>query len=254
MLKLRHPRRRWFRRPLVLFAGATALAGALAAGAVWAAATPGEGERPVTTDEAGLLAVSRLTTFEASPLRVRITVPAPGRAVVVDGLVDYRSHHAVGAYHQRDGGTDGLLVWDDRGLGLAPGAATDTPARTAADLPHQAWSPRAYTADPLDAALRLAMALGADRPDNPQLLAQAGPRRLRTATLGGHRYTVFAGPPPAEGARPHLRYWVDADGRLGRVEADLPGLSGPAVVEPAGRADGEQVPNAPWQALPPQAP
>ncbi|MFE9429016.1 hypothetical protein ACFYNO_39410 [Kitasatospora sp. NPDC006697] len=260
-MSARPPRRRVRRRAALLTGGAV-LVTAAAAAALLGFRSPADPSRPVTGDEAEQLSLSRLTTYEASPARVTVTVPGPQGSTRVEGLVDYRAQHAVGAYTDGLGGS-GLLVWDRAGLGVAPDrsrpdpATAADPARAAAGLPTTSWSPRSYTTDPLDLALRLTMALGADRPDNAQLLAQSGARRLREESLDGHRYTVFAGPLPraaadrAPGAEAtaHLTYWVDRDGVLRRAEAQLPGLRQPLAIELTGRQVAEQVPAAPWQGI-----
>ncbi|BFV56485.1 hypothetical protein KCMC57_up15890 [Kitasatospora sp. CMC57] len=209
--------------------------------------------RPVTTDEAAQLALSRLTTYESSPALVEITVPSGSARTRVHGLVDFRTHHAVGSYATDGAGTGGMIAWDQGGLGVAPDRQPADPgpaglAHTAEGMPGPDWSPRAYTGDPFDTALHLTMALAADRPDNPQLLAQSGARKLRDEVLEGHAYGVFSGPLPrgSETAESHLTYWVDGDGNLGRVELRTAAGGQPITVELKGRRLDTQVPQAPW--------
>ncbi|MFJ8431276.1 hypothetical protein ACIQ9P_08230 [Kitasatospora sp. NPDC094019] len=219
----------------------------------------GSGERPVTVDEASRLALSRLNLFQASPVEVSLTAAEGGDvAVRVEGVVDYRTRRGVGRYQVTgaSGPLDhGLVVWDAGGLGLAPEPAgvdsAGTPAWTQAErVPRQGWSPRTYTADPLDAGLQLIVQLGADRPDNPLLLAQSGARRLGGERLDGRDYDRFAGP-RAQGATPNgerspLTYWVDADGGLRRVTMRMPGLGTPTTVEFSGQDSAATLPEAPW--------
>ncbi|MFE2728197.1 hypothetical protein [Kitasatospora sp. NPDC059327] len=248
------PRRRTFRlRALVALAVCAGTAGGLVAYRT-VAAEPGE--RAVTVDEASRLALSRLTLFQASPVAVTLTAAEGGGVEVrVEGVVDYRTRRGAGRYQVTgaNGPLDrGLVVWDAGGLGLAPEpAGADGPAWQQAErVPRQGWSPRTYTADPLDAGLQLIVQLGADRPDNPLLLAQSGARRLGRDRLDGHDYDRFSGP-RAQGAAPDgerspLTYWVDDDGALGRVTMRLPGLGTPTAVAFGGREDTARLPEAPW--------
>ncbi|MFI2609610.1 hypothetical protein [Kitasatospora sp. NPDC018619] len=259
---------------------AVAVCGAVAGGvAVYRTASDGPAERPVTTDEAGRLALSRLNLYQASPVAVTLTAAEGGGVTIrVDGVVDYRNHRGVGRYRTSgaSGALDhGLIVWDTGGLGLAPdpagtaatataapGAAagtsapsaaapTDTPAWEQAErIPRQGWSPRSYTADPLDAGLNLLVQLGADRPDNPLLLAQSGARWLGRDRIDGRDFDRFAGPraqgSAPDGARSPLTYWVDGDGGLRRVTMRMPGLGTPTTVEVTGRQADARLPEAPW--------
>ncbi|KOV38184.1 hypothetical protein ADK60_02700 [Streptomyces sp. XY431] len=234
------------------------VAGAAAVGGVVAYRTVGAetGERPVTVDEASRLALSRLNLFQASPVTLALTAAEGGDVTVrVEGVVDYRVRRGVGRYQVTGAGgplDHGLVVWDAGGLGLAPEpAGVDGPAWEQAErVPRQGWSPRSYTADPLDAGLQLVVQLGADRPDNPLLLAQSGARRLGGERLDGRDYDRFAGP-RAQGAAPDgerspLTYWVDGDGGLRRVTMRMPGLGTPTTVEFSGQDGGAKLPEAPW--------
>ncbi|MFJ2587093.1 hypothetical protein [Streptomyces sp. NPDC087538] len=231
-------------------------------------------ERPVTTEEASRLALSRLNLYQASPVAVTLTATEGGGVVVrVKGVVDYRTHRAVGSY-QVTGATGtsgssatsgppaagqldrGLIVWDTGGLGLAPAPEGDDkqPWQQAEHIPRSGWSSRSYTTDPLDAGLQLLIGLGADRPDNPMLLAQSGARWLAHDRIDGHGYDRFAGPraqgatPGAgsDGGRSPLTYWVDGDGGLRRVTMRMAGLGTPTTVEFTGRDGRAKLPEAPW--------
>ncbi|MFJ9443479.1 hypothetical protein ACIRRH_16630 [Kitasatospora sp. NPDC101235] len=239
---------------------ALVVCGAAAGGvAVYRTVSEEATERPVTTDEAGRLALSRLNLYQASPVAVTLTADEGGGVTIrVDGIVDYRNHRGVGRYRTTgaSGPLDhGLIVWDTGGLGLAPDpagtAATDAPAwQQAEHIPRQGWSPRTYTADPLDAGLNLLVQLGADRPDNPLLLAQSGARWLGRDRIDGRGYDRFAGPraqgAAPDGARSPLTYWVDGDGGLRRVTMRMPGLGTPATVDFTGRQADAKLPEAPW--------
>lgn len=293
-VRLRPPVMR--RRSLVLLVAALGTAGAVG---VTAALLPGDDEeesRPVTLAEAQQLASARFSLYDSGTVKVALTLPGSGGTTTVDGVVDYRAHRAVGRYATRGtAASTGLVAWDATGLAVAlpddPGAGKAAPGEPAPGKPgpgkaapgkplpatgddpaqlvraaaaNGSWSPRAYTTDPLDTALRLVMALGNNRPDNAQLLAQSGPRRLGRESLAGTEYTVFSGPRPraspgaaspgaaASGAaRPRtdspLTYWVDGSGRLGRVEARLATLEGPLRWDIARAPAGIKVPGDPWK-------
>lgn len=258
----RGPRGRTLRfRALIAFVVCATVTGGLVA---YRTVGVGEetGERPVTVDEASRLALSRLNLFQASPVAVTLTAAEGGGVEVkVEGIVDYRTRRGVGRYRVTgaSGPLDhGLVVWDAGGLGLAPEPAgtngTNGPAGPAWEqaerVPRQGWSPRTYTADPLDAGLQLIVQLGADRPDNPLLLAQSGARRLGHDRIDGRDHDRFAGPraqgAAADGARSPLTYWVDGDGTLRRVTMRMPGLGTPATLDFAGHDGAAKLPEAPW--------
>ncbi|WP_030061664.1 hypothetical protein [Streptomyces novaecaesareae] len=251
----RRPRRgRWLRALVAIVVCGTAAGGL----AVYRTVSDEAAERPVTTDEASRLALSRLNLHQASPVGVTLTAAEGGGVTIrVEGVVDYRSHRGVGRYQTTgaSGPLDhGLIVWDTGGLGLAPEpAGVDGPAwQQAEHVPRAGWSPRSYTADPLDAGLSLLVQLGADRPDNPLLLAQSGARWLGRDRIDGRSYDRFAGP-RAQGAAPDggrspLTYWVDGDGALRRVTMRMAGLGTPTTVEFSGHDGGAKLPEAPWTA------
>lgn len=199
--------------------------------------------RPVTLEEAQRLALARLSVYESGPASVRLSVPAAGTDVGVEAVVDYAARRALGSY--RALGRDGRVAWDTAGVSVAPGEHPGTAPR---------WSRRSYTRDPVDRALRLVLALGSDRPENAQLLAQSGPQWLGEKRLRGHTYTLFAGPRPAaralSGAQPSgpptspVTYWIDEKGGLGRVEAVLTGGGDPVTVDFTGRR--APLPPGPW--------
>ncbi|WP_369228696.1 hypothetical protein AB5J52_49790 (plasmid) [Streptomyces sp. R39] len=249
----------------------------------WAGGRSGEGDgpRPITSEEAGRLAMARFRAYETGPHRVILKIDDGRDSYEVNGLVDYRRHRAVGSYAAGEPGPKqqkGLIAWDNSGLavateakGPAPSSTTAEIARAAAGVPHRGWSPRAYAGYPLDVALRVVMALGADRPDNAQLLAQSGPRYLGESMLRGTSYARISGPRPkpqetkprAEGAagaraggtaapqpRPTglspLTYWIDEDGELGRLEIRSGGVARPVTVDFTGHEGRVKVPGEPW--------
>ncbi|MDQ0937286.1 hypothetical protein [Streptomyces turgidiscabies] len=228
--------------------------------------TGGGGEasapRPLSADEAQRMALARFRTYRISPSEITLHAASGDGTAVVRAVVDHRKHRAVGWYEVTGAGRPdgGLLAWDQSGLAVADAAPT-APAkdalRAAERMKATEWTRREFGAAPLDTALRLALSLGADRPDNAQLLAQAGPLRLRDERVDGRRYDVFSGPRPRpngsatpagpRGERSPLSYWIDEEGGMRRVRVDLGGgrritmdLGGVRVRGVSG------VPGAPW--------
>ncbi|MFJ4183692.1 hypothetical protein [Kitasatospora sp. NPDC089509] len=249
----RRSRTRWW-TALIAFAVCAAAAGGFA---VYRATSAGAADRPVTTDEAARLALSRLHLYQASPVGVVLTADEGGGVRIrVEGVVDYRTHRGVGRYRSTGAGggalDHGLIIWDTDGLGLAPEPTDDRSPywQQAEQVPRAGWSPRSYTADPLDAGLQLLTQVGADRPDNPLLLAQSGARWLGRDRIDGRDFDRFAGP-RAQGAAPDgnrspLTYWVDGDGTLGRLTMRMPGLGTPTAMDFSGRNADAKLPEAPW--------
>ncbi|MFJ6940427.1 hypothetical protein [Streptomyces sp. NPDC101132] len=215
--------------------GLAALAASVAAGGCGGG---GPGALPVTQEQAEQLSLVRLSTYEASPVGVRLRVPGPAGAVtVVEAVVDYRERRARGTYRllAGAGGTAaaaeasrGALAWNGSTVSVGPAGASVR------------WSHRAYSRAPLDRMLLLVLQLGHDRPENAQLLAQSGTRWLGRRSLPGEgRFAVFAGPRPAgaggAGSSP-LTYWVDERGGLRRVEARVHGEGAVATVDFTGPA------------------
>lgn len=266
-------------------AGLAAVTTALLAAVAGTVALTGgeEPARTVTMEEAERLAAVRFHAYEAGPTRVAVTVPMGSGETVVDGVVDYRAHRAVGGYTATGAGPaqHGMLAWDATGLAVAVGPAAKGSGevrgsgvlRAAERLSPRDWSPRAYTSDPLDVVLHVMMALGQDRPDNAQLLAQAGARRLGQRTEDGVTYTLFSGPRPqrnkdegpkgdrkrasAAPERPAtspLTYWLDGEDRLGRLDIKLASLPRSARVDFKDSDTKWKMPGKPWQGLNPGAP
>ncbi|MGW7414298.1 hypothetical protein [Streptomyces sp. NPDC054863] len=242
--------------------GASALAAVLFLGP-----GPADDPRPLRTEEAEQMALSRFSLYEKSPLEVVARAPMGGGSVEVRAVIDYRAHRAVGSYTA--GRARGLLAWDATGLAAAEGTATSAADAVAAAgrLGSRAWSPRPYSSDPLDVVLRVAMGLGTDRPDNPQLLAQQGALYLGRDQWNGAAYSLYSGPRPAPGskgpntasrdagrspaparqagARSPLTYWISDRSGLGRVEIRTADAAAPSRIE-FGPTVRTKVPGDPW--------
>ncbi|WLW55064.1 hypothetical protein [Streptomyces sp. YU58] len=211
------------------------------------------GPRALSAPEAQRMALTRFRTYRASPSAVTLRAATPSGATVVRAVVDHRRHRAVGAYEA--GGARGLLAWDLAGVAVAdaPGARAGDVVRAAREVEERAWVRRGYAAGPLDVGLRLVLSLASDRPDNAQLLAQSGPLWLRGERIDGRSYDVFSGPRPrprgtggSPSGRSPLAYWIDADGKLRRLTADLGSGRVVTVDLPGGRVVG-RFPEGPWE-------
>lgn len=189
--------------------------------------------RPVTTEEAQVLASMRFRNFDAGARTVSFTVTENGDAHV-DGWFDFTSH--IGYASLDAAGSPELLLWNDEVSGTAiepAGAADDLPL----PLPDQTELAQNWTGGPLDpsssqldAMLSIIVTLGADRPDNPLLLQQSGALWLAERTVDGTALTIFAGPASddalaaGEIADPDAattRYWLDDAGLAHRVDVRL---------------------------------
>ncbi len=189
------------------------------------------GPHPVTTEEAERLAVSRFLNYQGTGVQFRTTMSSSQGPLSVAGYVDYRRR--VGLAQVSGAGSAFVLEWNASTLLGWPHAATALPPTT---LPTTAPSKRALapSANDVDALLTVLLALGQDRPDNAQLIQQGGARWLRQASIGGRRVDVIAGPTTATGATGStapsatastVTYWIDARGRMLRLDATLGGSS-----------------------------
>ncbi len=251
-------RTRTVRRPRARTWWAVGVLTAAACGGLLLTGGGDPGPRPLSADEAQRMALARFRTYRVSPSEITVRAESGDGTAVVRAVVDHRKHRAVGRYEVTGAGRPdgGLLAWDPSGLAVAAGSTTATAegaVRAAGRLKREAWSRRAFGEAPLDTALKLALSLGADRPDNAQLLAQAGPLRLRDERVDGRRYDVFSGPRPRASAsarpaasRSPLSYWIGDEGDLRRVRVDL-GKGRWITMDLGGvRVRGVSVPGAPW--------
>ncbi|MEV6240273.1 hypothetical protein [Lentzea sp. NPDC051838] len=170
--------------------------------------------RPLSIPEAERLALVRFSNYTTGVSAFTASVPSPGGKLVLDGRVDFVNH--LGAASMRTDGRDdefskGVLQWN---LGrMAFAAGTERVDWQVRDLRERGSE--------LDGALRLLVNLGSDRPENSQLLLQSSARWLRSDQIGDTAVDVFEGPKQKDAAEARLRYWLDADGKLRRLEAKL---------------------------------
>jgi hypothetical protein len=196
-------------------------------------ATATVAERPLSTEEAQLLAVARFKNFDAGTRSVSFEIRDAGHALSLEGWFDYAT--GIGFAALSDGGEpNSLITWEEHVLAVhAPeGATAALPAPGVAETIDGSWrtGPLDPTASALHAALILVEELGSTRPENPLLLQQGGALWLREDSVAGATVAVFAGPTglatasgsaSASPAASRVHYWVDSTGLLLRVEVLL---------------------------------
>lgn len=193
--------------------------------------------RPVTMDEAQLLATVRFRNFDAGARAVSTSLTDGGIELELDGWVDYASEigYAVLAEDQIP---SYLLVWDASTVAAKPTEATEAAALSTPPIMIPT-SEVGFESSPLNTTgalhplLAILISLGNDRPDNPLLLQQGGALWLREDTVAGTAVTVFSGPNGSDDAAglatsnvvdpeaSNTRYWIDADGLLLRFDVRL---------------------------------
>ena len=200
-------------------------------------------ERPLTTEEAQRLAITRFTNFDEGVREIVATVPGE-QTVVLTGWVDFAEHRgyvAVGTSPEAPG-EYGLYAWTGDAIAARDGAVPS------AELPPPADGWQVEALDPAASVLQnlfvVAVSLGSDRPDNPTLLQQTDARWLRTDEVDGTAVDVITGPTSdepatatASAADANVRYWIDERGRLLRVELRQPGSDQWTVLDLGDEAD-----------------
>lgn len=178
--------------------------------------------RPLSIPEAERLALVRFSNYTTGVRAFTASVPSPGGKLVLDGRVDFVNHRGY-AGMRTDGRSDessqGLVQWN-----LGRMAFATAPSAKAVDpVPLVNWQVRDLRerGSELDGALRLLVNLGSDRPENSQLLLQSSARWLRSEKIGDTTVDVFEGPKQKNDENARLRYWLDLDGGLRRLEAKL---------------------------------
>jgi hypothetical protein len=188
--------------------------------------------RPVTATEALMLAELPVRARAATGGTVTLTVPAPAGVLAADGWLDWRTPAAYFAVRDVDDPGSGSLLRADRTtattrIGGLTGTATMPPLRPPSDTWTQStWAQRAAVPDDvdLDTLLTTVLGLGSGTRMDPNPLRTTA-SWLRTDTVGTVSVNVFelrdgAETVPGQGL---LRYWVDKDGLLRRLEVRTAG-------------------------------
>ena len=163
---------------------------------------------------------------EAGGASFVVDLPARGQVVArLSGDVDWTRPLARATYAAVDGSAASTEYEWDRSTVIA--AVPGLEAAMAADgRGGVTWASRPLdpTTTALDAVFALIFTLSSDRPENPQLLVQAGARSLGRRTVDGQA---------SEGFRysPTVTYWVGvSDGLIHRVDARFKTFSDPLVL------------------------
>ena len=200
-------------------------------------ATATDAPRALTSDEAQGLATMRFRNYAAGVRSIAFAVTDSGKTYDVEGWADYAAHLGYATVSEDDA-IPVVIGWSTAGLSthdypppVPDGAAL--PPLPPPDLPDapESWvsSDLDPTSSRLHTLLAMVVSLGNDRPDNPLLLQQSDARWLRTDDLDGTPVTVYAGPSSEKPADPDavtestVRYWVDDEWTLLRLEARLGG-------------------------------
>ncbi|MFE0186556.1 hypothetical protein [Streptomyces sp. NPDC058989] len=230
-------RRRWPRsRRTTVVIGIAAVAVATVAAFLVADGDSGAGgPRPLTTDEASRLAITRFRNHQAQGRAVTITVPGAAGGLTVTGSVDYRRKVGYGVVHGtgRVKSSDGLIQWTPTSVHVRP--MTDAPAHAPTSPPRSGWydRPPLSSGSALDTSLSIALGLGGDRPDNAELLPQNGAAWRGREQLDGRWVDVMTGPssPDRSGTAGNVRYWIGSDGTMYRVRVSVGSQPEPVVID-----------------------
>lgn len=177
--------------------------------------------RRLTSDEADRLAVVRFNNYRAKVLSVEGTVNGEsGSAATLRGWVDTVDHTGYGLVSSGRGGQF-LSFWDSTSVNAQDFRGTDPPL----PRPDSGWDSTTLAPDDseLAAAQLMLISLSNDRPDNPQLLLQGGATWVGSGTVNGSDVDIMTGPMAPNATVSNIRYWVDGDGRLMRLQARLDG-------------------------------
>ena len=190
-----------------------------------AACAPADDPEPTPTaltgEQSERLAIARFRNFDAGVRAIEARIPSTSGDLIVSGWFDY-ANVAGYAGVTVDEVPSGLVWWNHDLV-----ATRDVPVDEAPlPRPEDGWVSAGLdpSSTPLANALALVASLGADRPENPQLLAQSDAAWIRADEIGGTAVDVFLGPsgdaatsaPLPETQR--ARYWIDATGLLLRFE------------------------------------
>jgi hypothetical protein len=230
-------RRRWprSRRAAAVIGIAAVAVTAVAAFLVADGDSGGGGPRPLTTDEANRLAITRFRNYQAQGRAVTITVPGTAGGLTVTASVDYRRKVGYGVVHGTGRGrsSDGLIRWTPTSVQVRP--MTDAPAHAPASPPRSGWydRPLLSSGSALDTSLSIVLGLGGDRPDNAELLPQNGAAWWGRERVDGRWTDVMAGPssPDRSGTAGNVRYWIGSDGTMYRVRVSVGSQPEPVVID-----------------------
>jgi hypothetical protein len=186
--------------------------------------------RALTEAEAERLAVVRFRNFEDRGVKFSAIIPHTTGQLSVIGYVNYRKEVGYALVRPMAATDQGLwLVQWNAGQRVLWGGKYDgaTPPLELPDFEPESQS-FAPSGSSLDAFLAIMLALGGDRPDNPQLLLQSDAQWLRSDAIGEVAVDVIKGPTEQSQGDSRTTYWLDERGQMLRLELQL---SGPALID-----------------------
>lgn len=193
---------------------------------------PASQARPVTAEEAQLLAITRFLNYDAGSRPFHTEVVTADTPVSLTGWIDWPAE--AGYAQAVTAESSDALLWTPGTVGVYPQPADEAgyPMLPIPDFADENWVSRPSDAEQseFDALLLLLGSLGADRPDNPLIVQQTGALWLGEQELGGTPVFVFATPPsdePLDGSTTidaetsPLRLWLDETGLMLRADLRL---------------------------------
>lgn len=179
------------------------------------------GPRELTSTEAQQFAVMRFNAYQAKTRSFDATIISAHDTVLLRGWINTAEHEGYGLATPTERGAAFLTFWTTTEISAGAYAGPTAPL----PIPNTGWQTTELKASDsvLAAAQLLLISLSSDRPDNPQLLLQGTAQWLRNDTIGGQSVSVVSGPVSAEATTSNLRYWIDEQGRLLRLQARLDG-------------------------------
>jgi hypothetical protein len=162
---------------------------------------------PLTIEQSELLAQTRFQVASRGEVVLEISALPEDDVSHLDLTVTLDPVEAL-AWGTMDRGPEGIAVTEN--VVISPQLfATDSSG---------SWQTASFDEGP-SAALAVIFSLGADRPENAQLLRQSDARYLGDEEVGGETLSVFRLPSVDGVSSARTRMWLDADGRLRRLDA-----------------------------------
>ncbi|MCW2812725.1 MAG: sle [Nocardioides sp.] len=182
------------------------------------------GTRPLTADEADVLAAVRVNNYRRELVAFTVDVPLETGLVSLTGRADMREHLAIagGTSTPSAGGAPAYatFAWNLTTMAVTDTAAAPTQEQLAlaAEVPTGRWQvhPLAGSSEALDQVALVLLNLALDRPDNAQLLRQNGAEYRGSTVVDGTDVTIMSATPSSAGQG--LTYYVDDTARLVRVD------------------------------------
>ena len=177
----------------------------------------------LTTAQALVASRMLVEDREAGGADLIVTVPSgASTGFVLRGSVDWRTHEGAVTV-QATGAPEQAVLWAEGQLLMAPPGLGEAMAAKGRPGVRFASRPLRAASSTLDQVVVLIASLASDRAENPILLRQADTGFLGAGDIGGvahdrYRYGSSV-------------YWVDAAGRIARVEARLRSVAATVVVD-----------------------